>query len=335
MIKNKVNIILITHNDLDGVFPGALVGLAYPSSEFNTMIYYCGYDNINQKTKEVIDMLPTLEGTTIVYIVDISVNKEMAELIDKTNKQKVVGNNIVSFYMFDHHGNEYTLSLNEYCWATVTVNMNDFQKTSGTRMFFDVLKASGDLENYLTETRLKKLEQYVELVRKYDTWEWVAVGDETPNKFNTLFRLYPRRLFVDSFSKPERYDSTVLFEPTEELIISLDEEKKKSYIKSKMNEVFMTSVASKCAGVVMAEQYINDVAHAVTEQFPQCDLSIVVTSKTLSFRTDRDDLDVSIIAQRFGGNGHPKAAGAQISEDIRMDMLSDLLFMAQKDDETK
>ena len=329
---NDINIILITHTDLDGVFCAALANLAYPDPNYRKTIYYCGYDNVNEKVKDVIDELDKLSGLTMVFITDISVNEKTAELIDSANKQKVFGENVVSFWMFDHHGNEQTLALNKYCWAKVETNMpNSEKKTSGTRMFFDALK-DAELQLELTDERLVKLEQYVELVRKYDTWEWAAANDEVPNKFNTLFKLYPRKLFVEFFGIPSRYDSKVLFEPTEELIISLDEEKKKSYINSKLKEVCMLTISGKCAGVVMAEQYINDVAHAITEKFLQCDLSVVVTSKTLSFRTDRDDVNVALIAQEFGGNGHPKAAGAQISEDVRLDMLSDIIFMTLHED---
>lgn len=329
------NIILITHNDLDGVFCGALASLAYPAPDHNVTIYYCGYDNVNERVQEVLEMIKTLEGNTVVYVTDISVKEEIAEMIDAVNRQKIVGDSVVSFCLLDHHGNDQVMALNKYCWATVKVFMDNHpdKKTSGTKMFFEKLLSNGALVQRMGVPGLENLRDVVDLVRKYDTWEWVATNDEVPNKLNTLFKLYPRRMFVEVFSDIDRYETAdfVFFNEIEETIIALDEEKKKSYIKAKMKEVCMLTIDGKCAGVVMAEQYINDVAHEITARHQSCDLAVVVTSKTLSFRTDKEDVNVALIARKFGGNGHPKAAGAQISEDIRNDMLSDLIFMLNED----
>ncbi len=64
-------------------------------------------------------------------------------------------------------------------------------------------------------------------------------------------------------------------------------------------------------------RFISECAHAILEKHPGAPY-VIAYYKTdqgafkLSFRADKEGVDVSLIAQRYGGNGHAKAAGATV-----------------------
>ena len=327
MIKNVIN---ITHSDLDGVFCAVLTHLAYPLKDFLTPIYYCSYDNINDKVKDIIkNVLPTLKEDVLIYITDISVNDEVAELIESINKKMVEGEHTIYFCLLDHHGNEQAMSLNRYSWATVQPNMIDSnKKTSGTRLYFDELQI--ELTHTIGPVLMKSLEKFVELVRKYDTWEWAANKEVDPERFNRLLKIYPRKMFVEIFSSINRYSTSEIFNRTETLMLELDEEKKKSYIKNKLLDSCYMTVGGECAIVTMAEQYVSELGNAMCLEYDKAKFSVIIMSKSLSFRST-DGTDVAKVAQLFGGNGHAAAAGAQYSENVKFDLYSDLMYMMKQD----
>lgn len=59
------------------------------------------------------------------------------------------------------------------------------------------------------------------------------------------------------------------------------------------------------------------------ESFPEADILIIIGSKGISYRC-RDDKDIHLdeFAKKFGGGGHPKAAGSQITSKMREQMIA-------------
>lgn len=89
---------LFSHSDLDGIGCGILAQLAFGKD--NVEISYCDYDNIDSTVKEY---LGTEQDDTIpIYITDIRVNEETAELLNKRGNVQLL----------DHHPT--ALGLNKY-----------------------------------------------------------------------------------------------------------------------------------------------------------------------------------------------------------------------------
>lgn len=143
----------------------------------NVDITYCGYNSINYKIKELIESKEYLEYEHII-ITDISVNEEVAELINST-LPKNSGNTIdvgdTPFTLFDHH--QTALSLNKYWWSNVCVD-DENGKCSGTSLFYELM-----IRDYITDycNDYTALDKFVETVRRYDTWEWhTRYNDDVP-----------------------------------------------------------------------------------------------------------------------------------------------------------
>ena len=95
---------LFTHTDLDGVGCAILAKLAFGEE---VDISYCNYDDINENVMNYLNHND--DSLSYIYITDIRVNEEVAELLDKRG----------GVVLLDHHPT--ALELNKYPWCKVRV----------------------------------------------------------------------------------------------------------------------------------------------------------------------------------------------------------------------
>ena len=77
----------------------------------------------------------------------------------------------------------------------------------------------------------------------------------------------------------------------------------------------------KC-GVVFAETNNSELGNYLSNKYPELDLIVLIdASARVSYRTSRDDVDVSEFAALFGGGGHKRASGSQITEDNQLEFI--------------
>lgn len=132
---------LFSHTDLDGIGCGILAQLAFGKD--NVEISYCDYDNIDSTVKEYLE---TEQDDTIpIYITDIRVNEETAELLNKRGNVKLL----------DHHPT--ALGLNKYDWCDVVIEDSKGIKTSGTMLFYHWLGMNGCLSEELETIKVLEL----------------------------------------------------------------------------------------------------------------------------------------------------------------------------------
>ena len=115
---------IITHGDLDGI--GAVVIGKTVFNKQKDDFRYCGYHNVNEKVMEVLEN----GNYSHIFITDISVNEEVADIINTYYSDKVT--------LLDHHSNlDYLI---QYDWATVEPGEEGtFGRESGTSLFYKFL----------------------------------------------------------------------------------------------------------------------------------------------------------------------------------------------------
>lgn len=64
---------------------------------------------------------------------------------------------------------------------------------------------------------------------------------------------------------------------------------------------------------MFAESYLSELGNRLSELHPELDFIAMVNQETISYRTVKEDVNLSEIAKCFGGGGHPKASGSQVS----------------------
>jgi uncharacterized protein len=315
-----------THNDLDGV------GCAVVSKKIlgdGVDVEYCGYENIDEKVVEFFKEKDVKEYDAI-FITDISVSEKVAEMIEQVSPENVI--------LLDHHGT--AEGLNKYDWATVkTTEYNNEEErnqiTSGTSLLFDFLDKKGLVD--LDPKTYVDMREFVEKVRRYDSWEWKLVyGDNEAFQLNSLFYLIGRYKFLDRFVPK----CNVNFNKTEKTLLEVERNRMDYYIRGKKKEMIKGSFIDDDdneyhVGVVFAEQYNSELGNILADENPDLDFIIMVNAgaRKLSFRR-RDGVDVDLgkqIASMYEGDdgktggGHPPAAGAPIDSG-RMEGIMHLLL---------
>ena len=294
---------LFSHTDLDGIGCGILAKLAFGK---DVDISYCDYDNIDSTVKEYLE---TEQDDTIpIYITDIRVNEETAELLNTRGNVQLL----------DHHPTAF--GLNKYDWCDVVIE--DFKgiKTSGTMLFYHWLGMNGCLSEELENN--KALERFAELVRDYDTWRWSELGEEGVicKQVNDLMYLYGRDKFI-TWCISEIHDEVFpRLYSADELLLNTKQKEIDEYVEEKNEQLFTSPMCGRVCGFVFAEKYVSELGNRLCKMHPEIDYVAMIDmgSKTVSYRTVKDDIDLGKdVAQLFGGGGHPKAAGSEFSVDVQ------------------
>lgn len=303
-----MNNILFTHTDLDGVGCAVLAKKAFGD---DVVVVYCNHNDVNEKVKAFLD--GGCYGFSHCYITDISVNAEIADMIDECED--------CSFTLLDHH---MTASwLNTRCWATVNFDEEkakdefvflpsfEVRGRSGTEMFYYYLSA------FMASVR--QYEEFANLVADYDVWAWkTSARGETSKKMNDFYYLVGAEQFIDWANSWVENGCKDSFGETAEMILQIENSRKSSYMEKKMETMRTVSVQGLNCAVVFAEMYISELGDMIGAANPDVDFVAMInmSNGTVSYRTCHDDVDVAAIAARVGGGGHKKAAGSKCPEKL-------------------
>lgn len=302
---------LFSHSDLDGIGCGILVQLAFGKD--NAEISYCDYDNIDSTVKEYLE---TEQDDTIpIYITDIRVNEETAELLNKRGNVQLL----------DHHPT--ALGLNKYDWCDVVIE--DFKgiKTSGTMLFYHWLGMNGCLSEELENN--KALKRFAELVRDYDTWRWSELGEDGVicKQVNDLLYLYGRDDFIH-WCVSEIHDEVFpRLYAKDEVVLKIKQDEIDRYIEEKDKTMFTSTMCGKVCGFVFADRFVSELGNRLCKMHPEIDFvaMIDIDGCTVSYRTVKEDIDLGKdVASLFGGGGHPKAAGSEFSQSIKLKVIEEI-----------
>lgn len=299
---------LFSHTDLDGY--GCNIVMEALVSQSRVITTNINYEENNEIIKNYI-LSGEYKDYRCTFITDISVNEEVAELIDKTKDLKLV--------LLDHHPTAEWL--NKYDWANVCVN-NCFEKTSGTELLFNFLVSSdGCVEDW---NYFREIHDFVKQVKRYDTWLWKEkYNDDTPKKLNDLFYILGYDKFYSSL-KENNFNVKFLIHDYSYLLEN-QQKKINKYIEKKDKEIIGCKIKNYNVGVVFANQYQSELGNRLSELNPQYDLIAMIGENSISYRTIKEDVDCGEFAKLFNGGGHLKAAGSEINVEQKIKII-DLLF---------
>ncbi|UXR28826.1 DHH family phosphoesterase [Bacillus phage Nachito] len=309
LIKAK----LFTHTDLDGV------GCAVVARHFfqkRLDVEYCSYGKINDKVKEFI-VTGEFTEYDVVFITDISVNEEVAELIQTKAANK--------FMLVDHH--KTAEWLNKYDWAFVTPLQYNHKEdrnriTSGTNLFYEKLISILGPDSIAPSSvhGIAELQEFVEHVRMYDSWEWKNVyGNMVAKQLNDLLQIVGLWDFEERFWK----NPDIQFNHTEQRLLELEEKRINRHIKQKSKELKKMDIELEGnkyhVGLIFNESYHSETGNVICDENHDIDFVIMVNIGygTMSLRRREDvDIDLGQVAKMFheSGGGHPPAAGTKVTD---------------------
>jgi uncharacterized protein len=309
---------LYTHNDLDGAGCGIVARLAFGEK---VEIRYNSVTGLNLQVKRFLEKS---RKKNYLFITDLSV--------DETNEH---GLNVFvksggKVKLIDHH--KTSLHLGKYPWGMVQVSYENGKLASATSLFYEYLIQNGLLKP------ANALDEFVELVRQYDTWEWEQHAQLQAKRLNDLFYLISIEEFEEKMVARIRKNEHFSFDAFEEKILDMEEEKIERYVRRKKREIIQTRIQDYYVGIVHAESYHSELGNDLGKENPHLDYIAIMNmgGKKISFRTIHDHIDVSEIAGQYGGGGHAKASGSPMTEEAYQVYVADPFPMEPiRSDESK
>ncbi|MBQ3420485.1 MAG: hypothetical protein IJH34_02205 [Romboutsia sp.] len=292
---------LITHNDLDGI--GCYIVLRTLLDD-DIDVEYCNYQEVNDVA---LDTLSNEEKYEKIYITDISVTEDVADRLD------TISNKLV---LLDHHVT--ALFLNKYKWANVK-EYEDEEKTCGTKLLYNYI-----FDNYSNIKTNDTLNEFVWKTKLYDTWLWADKYDDVSAKYlNDLMYIIGKETFIEEMAY-KIISNSALFNDFDLKLLEIKQREIDDYVEKKNKYLIKTNILGYNAGIVFAESNISELGNKLCNMNPELDLVIMINQKGISYRTAKDNVNVSEIAKQFGVGGHPKASGSSMPNDCLERFISDL-----------
>ncbi|WCF11655.1 DHHA1 domain-containing protein (plasmid) [Paenibacillus thiaminolyticus] len=330
-------VIHVSHDDLDGESPLIFTRLAFTADK-EVITRACSYDRVDEIVMNLIQTEMQKENT-IMFITDINVSPENLEKIHCLVQKGY------RIFIMDHHDVKEGVPVEKYCsWMKIDQFYPDGRGTAATSMYYDFLVEYG----FLSSSSI--MDDYVELVRLYDTWEWDDIanqaGDEEERKGNIGIRA--KRLNDYFFmSNNEEFSEQVLVrfaDCTESRFAfdypvqyMLDTEQKKidefCFRKMKQIQIFRGLVDDTdriySYEVVIAETYISELGNYLCKELiDEIDFIVMIDvgRGKLSLRSNKNKpVDVGAIARSVGGGGRAQTAGCPLNARTKYLFLDQLV----------
>lgn len=306
---------LFTHSDLDGVGCAVLAKLAWADT---VDITYChGKEDLNHKITEMYKK-NEWKNYNVIFVTDLSFDISVLEECPKL--QYVLR-------LFDHHASAVE-PFKPFSWAQVQPELNG-RLTCGTELFYRYLLAKG---------KVRRRDFFVEQIRLYDTWDWYYTTSKLPKYLSDVVMRIGLQYFVETYverlRKSDVNELSIFNEYERQLLLYLSNREDKD-VKSFLDQTFVCEVESNeitpnqtkfKVGVVFNNSFYSSLLGNEMCRVMGVDIAFMVnmSRSRVEVRTARDDIDLSVLMNKFyGGGGHKKAAGGFInySEDLIREKL--------------
>ena len=238
---------------------------------------------------------PDVTGKNVV-ILDFSYGNEITKkMIEDSNE----------LFIIDHH-------------KSAMVELHDISNAH-----FDMTK-SGAILAWVWFHPGKEPPKFIRYIQDRDLWKWEL---EYSKEFSAAFDMVPFE-----FEEFEKFEDDSVFD---------DACKRGSYIlaysKTVVKKVCEKAVSRKYKNmntlVVNSSHWMSEIGARLA---PDCDFAVIWyydhydRTIKVSLRAFHDTIDVSEIAKQFGGGGHKKASGFQLSGDLIVDDIFDEEIIEEK-----
>lgn len=296
--------LLFTHvADIDGMGGAILSKLAFD----NIDIIYCkNPSDLNNKIIENYEN-DNLYNYDLIYISDLSPSRELLEKLfsdDKLSKK---------IYLFDHHETAYDAGLNDFDNCTVRVK-DDRGISCATQIYYEFLIDN----NYLKQTNL--LDQFVELVRLEDTYEYKKYNRNDAHDLAILFNAIGKDEYIDRMINKINNNDNFFFDNYELEMINNKKEMTIKEVESFLKYLKVLTIEEFKVGICFIKyEYRNEVCEYLINHNSDldCIAMFAFENNQISLRSIKDNSSARIIAEKFGGGGHDKAAAIGLSDEIK------------------
>ena len=305
-----MKVLLFTHkNDIDGMGNAILAQLAFQEVDY----VLCGTFDLTESVEKYFKDGSIYEYDK-VYVTDLCLEDPVLSKIasDELLQGKV--------QVYDHHK---TFTAPKYTnHSFVTVEIGDEKGLyCGTSLFYKHLLESG-----LIDPNRKDIQEFVELTRQHDTWEWKNIyNNEKSRELSILFDALGYDGYITLMTeKLKQQNPSFCFSPMEQTLI----DNRKNQITQKCeyysDKVIYKDILGLKAGIVfITYEYRNELADYFKENNFDMDFTMMIALDpgVVAYRSVKDGVNVREVAEHFGGKGHDKAGSNPITEKMQTEIL--------------
>ena len=303
-----MKVLLFTHKyDIDGMGNAVLAKLAF--EEVNYVL--CGTFDLICKVNEFILNKKIYEYDK-VFITDLCLDEETLLKIssDLALKDK--------FLIFDHHKTYEDEKYTKYSFVNVKLK-NDKGLCCGTSLFYDYLVES----NYLD--RNSAIDEFVELTRLHDTWEWKNIyNNEKARELAILFDCLGTDGYIGFMYDKLVNNDEFIFNDVENLLINNKKKEIDEVLLEYMKKMYYKDILGLKAGILFIDyQYRNEIGEYLRENKYDVDfvMMIALDRGVVSYRSVKSGVSVRQVAEYFNGKGHDVAATNPITDEMLQDII--------------
>lgn len=303
-----MKVLLFTHkNDIDGMGNAVLAKLAF--EEVNYVL--CGTFDLICKVNEFILNKKIYEYDK-VFITDLCLDEETLLKIysDLALRDK--------FLIFDHHKTYEDEKYTKYSFVNVKLK-NDKGLCCGTSLFYDYLVES----NYLD--RNSAIDEFVELTRLHDTWEWKNIyNNEKARELAILFDCLGTDGYIGFMYDKLVNNDEFIFNDVENLLINNKKKEIDEVLLEYMKKMYYKDILGLKAGILFIDyQYRNEIGEYLRENKYDVDfvMMIALDRGVVSYRSVKNGVSVRQVAEYFNGKGHDVAATNPITDEMLQDII--------------
>lgn len=262
---------LLTHTDLDGVGCAVVFAGAHPGPGPVELVENGAIDG--RVLAALAARIPHAASHEVV-VTDHGIDEATADAADGFT---AAGGR---FVLLDHHRSSRHLAGRR--WATID------EGRSATGLLFDHLGGP------------PAFAEFAGLVEDHDLWRH---RDPRSSRLATLLALVGAERFLARF----RDDPDVELREAERLLVETELARREDYVRRKVEQARVAEIGGRRWAVCYAEQYQSELAERLMSELEVAATAIVNPGRrTVSLRGR--GVDVSRLAQRYGGGGHARAA---------------------------
>jgi len=318
MENKQEKVLLITDEDLDGAGSAILCKVKYQS---DVDVLYSINHNPDNHIKDLLEN-KSYENYDKIFITDVSPSEELAQKIEDCQILKY------KIKLYDHHTT--ALWLNKYKWAYVNEFLYDMP-VCGTYLLYHFGLSHKKMNEKVLAKGFKQsyynlLDNFITIVRKYDTWEWAKENDLLPKKMNDYFMFVGMNKFVEQMTYNILMDKGV-FNSEMNLITGAIHKQYKEYLNQQQEKLITTEFDKYNIGVVFSERYdyISMLGNDLAKQNLSLDFIMIINinENRASLRGIKEDIHLGEIAKKyFNGGGRKNTAGFDLDDSIKYQIFN-------------
>lgn len=290
-----MKVLLFTHkNDIDGMGNTILAKLAFDSVDY----VLCETFDLKKKVEEYLKNKKIYEYEKI-FITDLCLGEENLKQIDEDEKLKG------KFQIIDHHKTYEDEKYTRFSFVQVKLN-NDHGLCCATSLFYEYLLSN----NYLV--RNDAIDEFVELTRQHDTWEWKNIyNNEKSRELAILFDAIGINGYIKFIYEKLLKEQTFEYNEIERMLIDNKKIEISEAVEEYLDKIYYKNILDLKAGIIFINyEYRNELAEYLRENKYDIDFVMMISLDrgVVSYRSTKDGISVRKVAEYFGGKGHDKAA---------------------------